>query len=45
MTISLIENSRANPTLKVLESIAKALDVAFVELFATPARIRRTKDK
>jgi transcriptional regulator with XRE-family HTH domain len=43
--ISLIENGRANPTLLMLESIAKALDVAFVELFAAPARQRRPKDK
>lgn len=41
--ISLIENGRANPTLLMLESIARALDVAFSELFAAPARQRRPK--
>jgi transcriptional regulator with XRE-family HTH domain len=43
--ISLIENGRANPTLLMLEAIARALDVAFVELFTVPARQRRPKDK
>jgi transcriptional regulator with XRE-family HTH domain len=43
--ISLIENARANPTLQMLESIARALDVAFIELFAAQARQRRPKDK
>ncbi|MHB8270984.1 helix-turn-helix domain-containing protein [Bradyrhizobium sp.] len=43
--ISLIENGRANPTLLMLESIARALDVAFIELFAAPARQRRPKDR
>jgi transcriptional regulator with XRE-family HTH domain len=43
--ISLIENGRANPTLLMLEAIARALDVAFIELFAAPARQRRPKDK
>jgi transcriptional regulator with XRE-family HTH domain len=43
--ISLIENGRANPTLLMLEAVARALDVAFTELFATPARQRRPKDK
>jgi transcriptional regulator with XRE-family HTH domain len=43
--ISLIENGRANPTLLMLECIARTLDVAFVELFAAPARQRRPKDK
>jgi transcriptional regulator with XRE-family HTH domain len=42
--ISLIENRRANPTLLMLEAIARALDVPFVELFAVPTRQRRTKD-
>jgi transcriptional regulator with XRE-family HTH domain len=42
--ISLIENARANPTLLMLEAIARALDVTFVELFAVPARQRRAKD-
>jgi transcriptional regulator with XRE-family HTH domain len=42
--ISLIENRRANPTLLMLEAIARALDVAFVELFAVPVRQRRTKE-
>jgi transcriptional regulator with XRE-family HTH domain len=43
--ISLIENGRANPTLLMLESIARALDVAFMELFAAAPRQRRPKDK
>jgi transcriptional regulator with XRE-family HTH domain len=43
--ISLIENSRANPTLLMLETIAHVLDVGFVELFAAPAKQRRAKDK
>ena len=43
--ISLIENGRANPTLLMLESIARALDVAFIELFAAPARQRRPKER
>jgi transcriptional regulator with XRE-family HTH domain len=42
--ISLIENARANPTLLMLESIAKALGIAFIELFAAQARQRRPKD-
>jgi transcriptional regulator with XRE-family HTH domain len=43
--ISLIENGRANPTLLMLESIAKALGVAFMELFAVVPRQRRPKDR
>jgi transcriptional regulator with XRE-family HTH domain len=43
--ISLIENGRANPTLLMLESIAKALGVAFMELFAASPRQRRPKDR
>jgi transcriptional regulator with XRE-family HTH domain len=43
--ISLIENGRANPTLLMLESIARALDVAFIELFAAASRQRRLKDR
>jgi transcriptional regulator with XRE-family HTH domain len=43
--ISLIENHRANPTLEMLERVATALDVAFIDLFAPPARQRRPKDK
>ena len=43
--ISLIENGRANPTLLMLEAIARALDVGFVELFAAPVRQRRARDK
>lgn len=31
--ISLIENARANPTLLVIEAIARALSVRFVDLF------------
>jgi transcriptional regulator with XRE-family HTH domain len=43
--ISLIENSRANPTLQMLEGIARAFDVAFVELFAVQGRQRRSKER
>jgi transcriptional regulator with XRE-family HTH domain len=43
--ISLIENGRANPTLLMLESIAKALGIAFMELFAAAPRQRRPKDR
>jgi transcriptional regulator with XRE-family HTH domain len=42
--ISLIENGRANPTLMMLENIARALEIGFLELFE-PARPRRSKDK
>lgn len=41
--VSLIENSRANPTLLMLEGIAKALEVSFGELFETRARPRRPR--
>jgi transcriptional regulator with XRE-family HTH domain len=43
--ISLIENGRANPTLLMLESIAKGLGVAFMELFAAAPRQRRPKER
>lgn len=43
--ISLIENNRANPTILMVENIARGLGVHFVELFAPPARQRRTKEK
>jgi transcriptional regulator with XRE-family HTH domain len=33
--VSLIENHRANPTLKMLEAIAACLGVRFVDLFDT----------
>lgn len=33
MAVSLIENSRANPTLETLEAIATCLGVKFAELF------------
>jgi transcriptional regulator with XRE-family HTH domain len=42
-TISLIENKRANPTLAVLEKLARALDVGLPDLFEPPPRIRRSK--
>lgn len=39
MAVSLIENSRANPTLETLEAIAACLGVRFGELFETrPAK-------
>lgn len=34
--ISLIENRRANPTLLMVDAIAKALGVRFLELFSEP---------
>jgi transcriptional regulator with XRE-family HTH domain len=43
--ISLIENGRANPTLLMLESIAKTLGISFIELFAAAPRQRRPKDR
>jgi transcriptional regulator with XRE-family HTH domain len=41
--VSLIENARANPTLLMLEGIASALDVPFVDLFESRPRIRRSR--
>jgi hypothetical protein len=35
MAVSLLENNRANPTLRMLEAIAACLDVRFVDLFET----------
>jgi transcriptional regulator with XRE-family HTH domain len=43
--ISLIENNRANPTILMIENIARGLGVHFVELFGPRARQRRTKEK
>ncbi|WP_456813795.1 helix-turn-helix transcriptional regulator [Bradyrhizobium sp. USDA 4529] len=43
--LSLIENARANPSLLVIETIAKKLDVEVAELFAQKARSKRTKDR
>jgi transcriptional regulator with XRE-family HTH domain len=43
--ISLIENGRANPTLLMLQSLARALDIAFIELFAAPTRQPRLKER
>jgi transcriptional regulator with XRE-family HTH domain len=36
MAVSLIENRRSNPTVEVLEKVAAALNVPFVELFSGP---------
>jgi transcriptional regulator with XRE-family HTH domain len=33
--VSLIENSRANPTLETLEAVAASLGVRFIDLFDT----------
>jgi transcriptional regulator with XRE-family HTH domain len=33
--VSLIENSRANPTLQTLETVAASLGVRFIDLFDT----------
>jgi ribosome-binding protein aMBF1 (putative translation factor) len=41
--VSLIENERANPTLLVVEEIARALGVRLPELLETTARARRSK--
>jgi transcriptional regulator with XRE-family HTH domain len=41
--VSLIENGRANPTLLVVEDIARALGVRLSELLETPMRVRRSK--
>ncbi len=38
MAVSLIENRRSNPTVEVLEKIAGALDIRFVELFQPQSR-------
>ncbi len=35
MAISLLENSRANPTLELIEAIAICFGVRFVDLFET----------
>ena len=35
MAVSLIENSRSNPTLETLEAIAACFGVRFVDLFET----------
>jgi transcriptional regulator with XRE-family HTH domain len=43
--ISLIENGRSNPTLLMLENIASALDIGFLELFEPQSRPRRSKEK
>ena len=43
--ISLIENGRANPTLLMLENIARALEISVVELLESHSRPRRSKDK
>ena len=41
--VSLIENERANPTLLVIEEIARALGVRLPELLETATRDRRSK--
>lgn len=43
--LSLIENARANPSLLVIETIAKKLDVEIGELFAQKTRAKRAKDR
>jgi transcriptional regulator with XRE-family HTH domain len=43
--ISLIENNRANPTIMMIENIARGLGVHFIELFGSPARRRRAREK
>jgi transcriptional regulator with XRE-family HTH domain len=41
--VSLIENERANPTLLIVEDIARALGVRLSELLETQTRARRSK--
>lgn len=41
-SVSLIESGRANPTLKMVESLADALGVPFTDLFQVPPRLRRS---
>ena len=41
-SVSLIESGRANATLKIVEKLAVALDVHFVDLFEAPPRLRRS---
>ena len=36
--VSLIENRRSNPTVQIIEKVASALGVAFVELFSSRSR-------
>jgi transcriptional regulator with XRE-family HTH domain len=38
MAVSLIENRRSNPTVEVLEKIAGALEIRFVDLFQSRSR-------
>jgi transcriptional regulator with XRE-family HTH domain len=42
--ISLMENARANPTLLMLETVAGALEVGFVDLFVPATKTRRSKE-
>lgn len=42
--VSLIENGRANPTLLIMEDIARALDVRISDLLEAQTRLRRSKD-
>jgi transcriptional regulator with XRE-family HTH domain len=41
--VSLIENGRANPTILVIEEIARALEVGLVELLGQHQRHRKSK--
>jgi transcriptional regulator with XRE-family HTH domain len=43
--VSLIQNGRANPTLLILEDLAKALGVDVPELLLLPPKTKRSKDK
>lgn len=40
-SVSLIEGGRANPTIAMVERLAGALGVSFVDLFEAPPRVRR----
>jgi transcriptional regulator with XRE-family HTH domain len=41
--VSMIENGRANPTLIMIEQIARALGAQLADLLETPARSSRSK--
>jgi transcriptional regulator with XRE-family HTH domain len=41
--VSLLENGRANPTLLMVEGIARVFEVRLTELFAPPSRARKAK--
>src|ERR1700732_254575 len=44
-SVSLIEGGRANPTVMMVERLAVALGVSFLDLFEAPPRVRRSSMK